>query len=68
MSPFIMVQYSLKKGLKKYPKKGSEVIIKEMIQLHNRGVMEPLVYGSLTSEQKREFLISLMFLTEKEDG
>ena len=59
------MQYSLKKGPNKYPKKGAEAVIKEIIQLHNRDAMDTLAYGSLTSEYKREALNPLIFLKEK---
>ena len=45
MSHFIMTQYSLKKGLKKLPKKGADGFIEDMAHLHNREAMEPLAYG-----------------------
>ena len=44
-----MTQYSLEKGLKKYPKKGAEAVIKEMTQMNHWYAMENLYYGSLTS-------------------
>ena len=39
-----------------------------MKQMHDRDAMEPLAYGSLKSEQKREALISLILSKEKRDG
>ena len=68
MSHFIMMQYSLKKLLKKYPKKGAEVVIKDMTQLQNWDAMENLSYLSLTSEKKMESLGSLIFLKGKHYG
>ena len=57
-----MTQQSPEKGMKKYPKKAAEAVIKEMTQLHNRDAMDTLVYWSLTCEQKRESLRSLILL------
>ena len=66
MSHFVMTQYSTKKGLKNYPKKGAEAVIKEMNQLHNWDAMDTIAYVSLVSEQNREDIISLIFLKEKQ--
>ena len=61
-----MKKYSLKKGMKNSPKKGADAFIKETTQLHKCGATDPLVYGSLTYGQKREALILLIFLKEKQ--
>ena len=46
MSHFIMTQYLLKKEPKKNPVKDDEAVIKEITQLNDWYVMEPLSYGS----------------------
>jgi hypothetical protein len=35
-----MVQYSLKKGVKKFKKVGEEEVSKELLQLHMRGLLK----------------------------
>ena len=41
--------------------KGAEKAIKETTQMHDWDAMEPLMYGFMTSEQKRKSLILLIF-------
>ena len=64
-----MVQtYSLKAGIKKTGDKGVDAAGKEMSQLHERNCFKPVDVSSLTDEEKKRALESLIFLTEKRDG
>ena len=47
-------QYSLKKGLQKFGKKGSEAITKELDQLHKRSCFVPVDVSKLTSGEKKK--------------
>jgi len=60
--------YSLKMGIKKFGERGRQAAIKELRQLHDRTVFEPVKVGSLSTEEKRRAMESLIFLTEKRDG
>ena len=60
--------YNLRQGLRQFKKKGLEAIKKEMNQIHERDVFEPIHPHELTKEEKRKAMESLIFLTEKKDG
>ena len=59
--------YSLRKGLKKFGQKGRDAAYKEMKQLHDRVVFEPIRIEGLTDIEKRRAMESLIFLVEKRD-
>jgi hypothetical protein len=59
---------SMKKGLKIFGKHGVEAVKKEMLQLHERKVMEPRHAAELSPAQKQEALAYLMFLKQKRCG
>jgi len=61
-------QLSLNKGLKKFGNKGRDAAYKELHQIHNRIVFKPVDVNSLTTEERKKAMESLMFLTEKRDG
>ena len=58
-------QYSIKEGIKLFGDKGRESIMKELQQLHDMVIYMPIHAHELTREQRKEALVSLMFLTEK---
>ena len=58
-------QMSIKKGLKVFGEKGYAAVKKEMQQLHDRKVMQPINRKDLSLAQKREALGYLMFLKKK---
>ena len=60
--------FSLAKGLQKYGEKGKQAAMKEMQQLHERTVFEPISIDELTTIERKRALESLIFLTEKRDG
>ena len=60
--------YSLNKGLKKFGDHGKDAAQKEMKQLHDRIVFEPIIIAELTPLERKRAMESLIFLTEKRDG
>ena len=61
-------QMSMKKGLRVFGEEGYAAVKKEMQQLHDRKVMQPITHKDLTPAQKREALGYLMFLKKKRSG
>ena len=60
--------YSLKQGIKKFGEQGKKAASKEMKQLHDRVVFEPIAVSDLTREEHKKAMESLIFITEKRDG
>jgi hypothetical protein len=60
--------FSLKKGLQKFGHKGHEAANDEMKQLIERGVFKPVDISTLSQQEKKRAMDSLIFLTEKRDG
>ena len=66
---FSFVQtYTLNKGIKKFGDRGYEAAYKEVEQLHKRMVFEPIDVNTLTPQERKRALESLIFLVEKRDG
>jgi hypothetical protein len=63
-----MMQKSLKKGFKKFPKRVEAAVTKELLHLHMKDTFAPMNGAELTDEQKKAALQSMMFLKEKRDG
>ena len=61
-------QMSMRKGLKVFGEPGYAAAKKEMQQLHNRKVMQPVNRKDLSPSQKKEALGYLMFLKMKRNG
>ena len=61
-------QMPMKKGLKVFSEGGYAAMKKEMQQLHDRKVMQPISQKDLSPEQKKEALGYLMFLKKKGCG
>ena len=65
---YLMTQYNLKPGLRKFGERGAKAAVSELTQLHimdTWAVMDP---GQLTREDKVKALSSLLFLKEKRCG
>ena len=60
--------HSLKAGTKKWGERGKEAASVEMNQLHERECFKPVDVTTLTQEERKKALESLLFLTEKRDG
>jgi hypothetical protein len=63
-----MTQYSLKAGLKKFGAEGEKAVTKELSQFHDMSVFEPVDATTLSPDDKKKALASLLFLKEKRDG
>ena len=64
---FMMTQYSLKAGMRKFGAKAKKGLRKELEQLHIMDTWEPQDPTKLTREERMRALSSLMFLKEKRD-
>jgi hypothetical protein len=65
---YILTQYNLKLGLRKFGTQGENVVLKEMTQLHIMDTWTPMDAGKLLREQRMRALPSLLFLKEKRTG
>jgi hypothetical protein len=64
---YIMVQYSLKTGMKHFKERGEKAVSKELAQLHFRHTFEPINPKDLNEQERKEVLESHLFLKEKRD-
>ena len=64
----MLTQYSVKKGLKVFGEAGADAVVKELQQLHDRGVMTPKMKDELSQSERRSALQYLMFLKQKRSG
>jgi hypothetical protein len=62
----VMTQHNIKKGLQVFGEAGVEAVLKELNQLHERGVLKPT--KNLSHEQRMDALQYLMFLKQKRNG
>ena len=60
-----LTQLSMKRGLKKFKKKGETAVTAELEQLHRRDAFRPVQRENLTEKQKHELLTLIMSLKEK---
>jgi hypothetical protein len=63
-----LVHYSMNAGIKKFKAKGEAGVTKELTQMHVMNVIRPIEVKSLTYDEKKKALSSLMFLKEKRDS
>ena len=61
-------QYSLKQGLELFGEKADTVVSKELTQIHDMETHEPVDPKTMTYEDRRKDLASLLFITEKRNG
>lgn len=59
---------SVRRSLRELGTEAMVSMMKEMHQMHTKGVFEPLEYESLSSNQRRKIIRSLMFTKRKRDG
>lgn len=64
----VMTQHSIKRGLKEFGEAGVDAVLKELQQLHDRKVLEPMDASQMSREEKRASLQYLMFLKKKRNG
>ena len=65
---YMMTQYNLKPGLRKFGARGVTAAVKELTQLHIMDTWMPLEASKLSREQQMCTLSSLLFLKEKRTG
>jgi hypothetical protein len=65
---YLMTQYNLKPGLKKFGIRGKATAMKELTSLHVMDTWTPMAANRLSREQRMRALSSLMFLKEKRSG
>ncbi len=65
---YLMTQYNLKPGLKKFGKGGKTGAVKELTQLHMMDTWTAVDPTKLSREQQMKALLSLLFLKEKRMG
>jgi hypothetical protein len=65
---YLMTQYNLKPGLKKFGKRGKTAAMKELMQLHVMDTWTDMDPTKLSREQQMKALLSLLFLKEKITG
>ena len=65
---YIITQYNLKPGLRKFGARGVTAAVKELTQLHIMDTWMPLEVSKLSREQRMHARSSLMFLKEKRTG
>ncbi len=65
---YIMTQYNLKPGLRKFGSRGQTAAVSELTQLHVMDTWKPMFADRLSREEKMKALSSLLFLKEKRTG
>jgi hypothetical protein len=65
---YLMMQYNLKPGLRKFGARGVTAAVKELTQLHIMNTWTPLEVAKLSQEKQMCMLSSLLFLKEKRTG
>ena len=65
---YVMTQYNLKPGLRKFGKQGEAAAVKELTQLHVMDTWRPIHAEKLSRKEKMKALSSLLFLKEKRTG
>ncbi|MBS1768271.1 MAG: hypothetical protein JSS77_01290 [Acidobacteria bacterium] len=64
----ILSTYNIRKAVEDYGAEGVESMTKEMKQLHDKDVFEPIDYNILDAKQKLRILRSLMFVKRKRNN
>ena len=60
-----VLHMSVKKAIKSLGKKATTALVDEILQIHNKGVINPVKARDLTASQRRNILRSHMFVKEK---
>jgi hypothetical protein len=61
-----LIHYSMEVGIKKFQERGKAGVTKELTQMHNMDVFQPVARESL--KERAKALALLMFLKEKRDS
>jgi hypothetical protein len=62
-----LAHYSMGVGIKKFQESGKAGVTKELTQMHNMNVFQPVTRELLSKEERAKALALLMFLKEKRD-
>ena len=62
---YLMTQYNLKPGLRKFGEKGAKAAMDELTQLHIMDTWTAMDPSKITREDRMRALLSLLFLKEK---
>ncbi len=62
-----LAHYSIGVGIKKFRERGKARVTKELPQMHDMNVFQPVARELLSKEERAKALTSLMFLKEKRD-
>jgi hypothetical protein len=65
---YLLTQYNLKPGLRKFGARGETAALKEMTQLHIMDMWTPMEAEKLSREQRMRAFLSLLLLKEKRTG
>jgi hypothetical protein len=65
---YLMTQYNLKPGLRKFGEKGAKAAMDELTQLHIMDTWTAMDPSKITREDRMRALLSLLFLKEKRTG
>ncbi len=65
---YVMTQYNLKLGLRKFGNKREMAAMNKLTQLHVMDMWKPMYADKLSREQGMRVLLSLLFLKEKRSG
>jgi hypothetical protein len=61
-------QWSLKQGLRYYPKETKDAVMSELMQLHHMNVFEPIQQSSMTKQETLGALNTITFVKKKRCG
>lgn len=64
----ILTNLNITQAVKQFGEEAALAVMKEISQLHEKGVWKPLKYQDLTSEEKKKIIKSILFLKRKRDG
>ena len=67
ISHYILIQYGIKAGLKKFGEKGKKDTMKQLRQMLDREVFKKIKYKSLQRKDKINALTILLFLSKKQN-
>ena len=68
INKMLLTQYGIKRGLELFEQEGIDAVLKELRQMHNLEVVEPLYPTTVTKEMRQRALNYLMFLKRKKSG
>ena len=62
---YVLIQYNLKQGIAKNGKRVDKATEKELSQIHNLDALKPLDANTLTADEKKNMIASLIFYRKK---